>query len=547
MNTGDVPAPDAAPVLASVHKPAERDICDHMDHLSKLRRFVFAESGTAMPEYALVVSAVVTVTIAAVWSIAPHIRGVVSDVAGGPLQVANAGSSDEGSDVPDTRKSRTAVEANRHLGRDLAVASLFLTMLVAVLASGGWVVKDRKRRTVSQKDETPKKPKVEKILQTRLSRKRDLLWRQLVENYELLAKNRIEVRHVMTRDLVVIRENTSGKQMESLFRDQEVSYLLVCDANQRLVGVVDVDDHQAKPDAAAAQIKTAAPPPIASNTLLGVAIAKFIDERVYMLPVVDGERLCGILTPTDLVLTMQCSLQLWARATTTVRESVKTADRLDAITGSMRQDLDSQEQLVGRIHSEARNAVRTGKADSLLQGIDQLAATVNRLSNQLTQAREEVRRQKEEASNLKEPEVDELTGVATRRELDMVLRRMLAMSNPPESPLTVILVVADGYTKLRGEQQLSEANNYLKSLAQWLVENTDPSGLVARMSDDRFLIALPQTRPEHACQWSRRLAEHNWKPERGEFTRPRVGIACARRGEENRDLLARVECVVKPV
>ena len=40
-----------------------------------------------------------------------------------------------------------------------------------------------------------------------------------------------------------------------------------------------------------------------------------INAHISALPVVEEGRLCGILTTTDLVLALQCSLQLWLHRT----------------------------------------------------------------------------------------------------------------------------------------------------------------------------------------------------------------------------------------
>jgi diguanylate cyclase len=350
----------------------------------------------------------------------------------------------------------------------------------------------------------------------------------------------------MTRELVVIKDNTPGAELARLFRSNDVSCLLVCDESRRLTGIVDADDHQLKPEAPTAQVKQPAPREIAPNAFLGAALERFIAERVTMLPVVENNQLCGVLTPTDVVLTMQCSLQLWARATNAVRENAQASERLEDITKSMQQDIRQQETLTKRIHGDVQTAVRTGQLEPLVQGVNELMTTVGRLSNQLRQAREEIRRQREEAADLKEPESDELTGVGSRRELDLVLRRLLAKCAPPEQPLTAVLVAADAYNKLRELQKPQEADEYLRILAQWLASKVESSGFVARYAPDRFVLALPQMRPEDACQWSRRLSEYDGRGTAGgEFLRPRIGIVSARRGEEAPELLARLEAVLQ--
>lgn len=525
-------------------------MCHVTGKARRYRHLLVSDLGGAVPEYALVVCAVLTVLLAVGLSLGPHVGGMSARLTGEALGAAKGESVDDYRGRGEGSAARDTESPGRRVGRDAAVVVVLLVLLVAVLACAGWVLKEQKRKPIPEAVEPPparKKQPVENVVQTRLARKRDSLWRLLVENQELLLKNRIEVRHVMTRDLVVVSRSTSPAELARVFRSHEVSYLLVCEGDRRLVGMVNADDHRAKPDATVAELMKPAPAEISPNMVLGAAIARFIDDGISVLPVVEDGRLCGVLTPTDLVLAMQCSLQVWARTTQTMRESSKSAERLEQITGEMRKDIARQEVIIKQIYGEVRAAIRSGKVEPLIGGINKLVEIVERLNGQLSQARDEIRRQKEEIAGLRDPESDEATGVGTRRELDIVLKRLLAMCAPPEQPLSMVMVAADGYTKLQAAGRSDEANDYLRMTAAWLVGNVEPTGFIARYSDDKFAIALPQVRADDACAWTRRLAQYEgWKMADGGAVQPRVGIVSARRGEQDGELLARLEAILSP-
>ena len=58
---------------------------------------------------------------------------------------------------------------------------------------------------------------------------------------------------------------------------------------------------------------TADPITVTPDSLINPAITQLVNRHISCLPVVEDGRLVGVLTTTDLMLTLQCTLQLLHR------------------------------------------------------------------------------------------------------------------------------------------------------------------------------------------------------------------------------------------
>jgi diguanylate cyclase (GGDEF)-like protein len=95
--------------------------------------------------------------------------------------------------------------------------------------------------------------------------------------------------------------------------------------------------------------------------------------------------------------------------------------------------------------------------------------------------------------------VDGLTGLANRRNLDRVLKQDMSRSMRNKQPLTVILAdidhfksFNDNYGHLEGDECLKKVS---KALSKVCKRGTD---LVARYGGEEFAVLLPDTKPENA-------------------------------------------------
>ena len=173
--------------------------------------------------------------------------------------------------------------------------------------------------------------------------KRQQLLQKLLKDSELLLKNRLEVRHLMTRDPVVVPATMTLEEMTALVQQRRLHHLLVCGRGGELLGVISDRDLHASPGTTARQLMSHPPLTVTPETPLSPAITYLMNENISCLPVMAHGRLCGVLTTTDLVLTLQCSLQLWLRLAQVLQHNTTWTKELDQIAASLDGDLTAQQ------------------------------------------------------------------------------------------------------------------------------------------------------------------------------------------------------------
>ncbi len=144
-------------------------------------------------------------------------------------------------------------------------------------------------------------------------RKRQQILNVLAADPLALVENRLEVRHLMTTGLRTVRPKTSLDELRAILAQEHVRHFPVITEKGRLAGIVsdrDLMNHVAQK---AADVMCCSLITVKPTSKLGFAVAQMINRNISCLPVTEGDALVGILTTTDLVLTLQCMLQLWQR------------------------------------------------------------------------------------------------------------------------------------------------------------------------------------------------------------------------------------------
>ena len=121
-----------------------------------------------------------------------------------------------------------------------------------------------------------------------------------------------QVKEVMTRDVVALRPQQPFAQALALLAQHRFRHLLVIDADARLAGVISDRDllrcMSRETDlerVTVANIMWSAVVTVRPDTLLSEAAVQMLSRRINCLPVVENDRVCGILTSTDLLQAFQ--------------------------------------------------------------------------------------------------------------------------------------------------------------------------------------------------------------------------------------------------
>lgn len=124
-----------------------------------------------------------------------------------------------------------------------------------------------------------------------------------------LLEGRLQVRHLMSTDPLTVTEDCPAAEVKERMAQRGTHHLMVCDADGTLLGVISDRDLARGTGSCARDIMTREVVTVAPDMLLSPAVTLLIDRRISSLPVLEHGKPCGVLTTTDLIMALQCTLQ----------------------------------------------------------------------------------------------------------------------------------------------------------------------------------------------------------------------------------------------
>lgn len=276
---------------------------------SRFKAILRANAGTAAVNILMVLGLVVTGTTMTATAMGSEVQEAfdnsVTDGGGAqPIAATDSKQSD--------RNSADASGLKQHAGwkRGFADTLLIVTTLCTVAAS--WIVlRQRKElRTLKSNKRASSLSALTPQLLTRLKKKREDLSNLLSEDTAAFLKGQMQVRHVMTDELIVVDPDESVEEVSLIMSDESVRHLLVCDEDNHLLGVISNRDLTSRSGQTAGELMTPDPITISSDAPLSCAVTPLTQNVISCLPVIEEDRLSGVITTTDLIMSMQCTLQM---------------------------------------------------------------------------------------------------------------------------------------------------------------------------------------------------------------------------------------------
>ena len=278
------------------------------------------DDGAAVVEFAIVLGLILLSAIAAMAivgeeserSLALLSDWELTEAAAEPRNTGTEAATEEQQEETPAAASQNDVET-----RLITISQQALTAIFAALALMGYVAirHHRLSRARAMEELDDDRELLERIDNKRYLKRQEIL-KVLAADPNALLENRIQVRHLMTTRLRTVRPKTTLDEMRAIMAQEHVRHFPVLTDKGRLAGIVsdrDLMNHVAQK---AAEVMTCSLITVAPTTRLGTAISQMINRNISCLPVTEGETLVGILTTTDVVLTLQCVLQLWQRQRT---------------------------------------------------------------------------------------------------------------------------------------------------------------------------------------------------------------------------------------
>ena len=143
--------------------------------------------------------------------------------------------------------------------------------------------------------------------------KRQQIQRVLLKHFDEALQSQIEVRHVMSRRVRTVEPTTDMFALREAMEQEGFRHLLVMQ-DEKLLGVISDRDVKSRNGRLARNVMTADPLSVTPGTQLSNAMTMMLHRRISCLPVIEDGKLHGILTTTDMLMTLQCLMKLLDRA-----------------------------------------------------------------------------------------------------------------------------------------------------------------------------------------------------------------------------------------
>lgn len=270
-------------------------------------RLIRRRQGATLVEFVVIISLIIVAALLTFSVLGEQVRTSLSRL-GDPVHPHSAHSSSSGtqslgrSERPQASSSVESAsepdDEDRRLQyqRWLAVATCLASLGVLVMVR-------RKPKHISTGSQTL--PRADELID-----KRQKLLLVLQKHLQHVNNTELSVRQLMSSQLVTVRPTAKVEKVRHFMESERVRHVLVCQGQSRLIGVISDRDISQRSGGTASQIMTPNPISVRPDTPLIAAATTILNRGISCLPVVEGERLCGVLTTTDLVLGLQATLQL---------------------------------------------------------------------------------------------------------------------------------------------------------------------------------------------------------------------------------------------
>jgi len=256
--------------------------------------------GAAIPEYALILAVVVGGAVIGISTLAQLTAGrALAQLT--EVEEQGATSADVASDpAPGVSEVARAY----HSSNTLLAAQIGMLLVLQTLL----VVNRTRRKQEPEEPET--EARFSRQVQHCLSAKRQQIYHIIEKNMDLLLDSQIQVWKLMSPKVTCVLPSTPAAEVAEMMDSHKIRHLLVCNGKNELVGIISDRDLNRRGVKTAEQLMTRDPVTVRPNMLVSPAITMMMKLRISCLPVTKNNELVGVLTSTDLMMALQCALQV---------------------------------------------------------------------------------------------------------------------------------------------------------------------------------------------------------------------------------------------
>lgn len=144
----------------------------------------------------------------------------------------------------------------------------------------------------------------------RLLEKRERIFRAFSGDSRSLLCNAIVAGDIMSLSPTCVSPETPKHTIVNRMRSADLRHLMVCDAPGNLVGIISDRDLNKKNCLSAEEMMTADPFTTDVESDISETISMILGNRISCIPVLNGKNLVGVISSSDICVTLQCTLSL---------------------------------------------------------------------------------------------------------------------------------------------------------------------------------------------------------------------------------------------
>lgn len=263
--------------------------------------------GLASNEYIIVLVMVMMLAITGAYTLGKSNKTEFDRLANTLAHVDSSGqvtlSADDAAKLAQT--DELARSYSRMLG--LAIASIFVATGFGLLYLRSRISRQSPVETAGDVCEIQQFQDQSKVL-ANMFRKRAAIKSYLREEWIRLFEGNMKVGSYMSTQIASVRPDMAISDVADLLERDGYRRVLVTDDQGHLLGIISQTDVAKKSGEVASDIMTTDPKTLTPDCDLSIAITILLRHRISCLPVVDGERLVGLITTSDLLMILQCTL-----------------------------------------------------------------------------------------------------------------------------------------------------------------------------------------------------------------------------------------------
>jgi predicted transcriptional regulator/Flp pilus assembly pilin Flp len=293
--------------------------------MRKWRSLLGQESGSALIEFAILAGLIVLVAFGSIQFIGNESEHTFASLATKALR--QPGSAVQSSTDIDIQGDSSHEDSEKNRGLKITIDQNILLAVIGCLGIVVWQSYHRRRlrRIRELAAQEADRQLIERLDSKRFAKRQEIL-KVLEADPTALVQGRVEVRHLMTTGLSTVNHKASLKEMKMIMAEQHVRHFPVVKNDGTLLGIVSDRDLLDPTARIAADVMTRKLITVTPTTKINSALFEIINRNISCLPVMEGTKLAGILTTTDLMMTLQCAFQLWQRQEQVTKSTILTEE-----------------------------------------------------------------------------------------------------------------------------------------------------------------------------------------------------------------------------